>query len=236
MSDPIRFFYESLPGSEESLVSSARSVPQWFKEIPRVFKNNDGENVPTAKHCFPFIEAFTTGYLLLTPEDYVVSRVEDGKATISSETTIIPERNPKTIGDMPSPSGYRKESFSWPYSFGIDIPTDCSIIFTQPFNRFELPFITITGIIDGPYVFSPGYLGFYIREDFEGVIPMGTPYAQVIPIKKQDFTMESKTGILDNQLTEFIDPFQDDSKYSDILMSNKDYYRRKVWQKKKYNI
>ena len=65
---------------------------------------------------------------------------------------------------------------------------------------------------------------------------MGTPYAQVIPIKKQDFTMESKTGILDNQLTEFIDPFQDDSKYSDILMSNKDYYRRKVWQKKKYNI
>ena len=62
----------------------------------------------------------------------------------------------------------------------------------SPINRFDLPFLSISGFIDCNYGFSlAGNMPFFIKKGFEGVIPAGTPYMQIIPIKNIESIIKS---------------------------------------------
>jgi hypothetical protein len=95
----------------------------------------------------------------------------------------------------------------------------------HPLNRVDLPFITISGIIDfDKSIHAPiGNIPFFIKKGFTGTIPAGTPMFQMIPFKREDWKSENQT-------------------YSDIFWQKKlnerkgiaDIYKKKVWQKKSY--
>jgi hypothetical protein len=74
--------------------------------------------------------------------------------------------------------------------WAIDTPPGYSIMIMHPMYREDVPFTTLPGLID-----TDGYGGamnilFMLRRDFQGIIPAGTPIAQVIPFKREDWQHE----------------------------------------------
>jgi hypothetical protein len=62
-------------------------------------------------------------------------------------------------------------------------------LFTHPVNRADLPFTTLTGLVDSD-TFCHSPLSFPARwhdAQFNGVLPKGTPVAQCLPVKRESW-------------------------------------------------
>jgi hypothetical protein len=69
-----------------------------------------------------------------------------------------------------------------------------------------------------------GNIPFFLKENFEGVIPKNTPVAQIFPYKRESWQM-SISNILRSR-------FKVDGK---IDRSQIGYYKKKYWNRKNYN-
>ena len=94
---------------------------------------------------------------------------------------------------------------------------------THPFNRFDLPFTTTSGLIDSDGWVTAGNIPFFLREGFEGIIEKNTPVAQLFPYKRESWEM-GVSKILESRA--IIDS-PDRSKIG--------YYKNKYWNRKTYN-
>ena len=75
------------------------------------------------------------------------------------------------------------------------------MLFTHPINRSDLPFTTLTGLVDCD-TFRHTPIHFPARwndANFNGVLPKGTPVAQCLPVKRElwsaDFEELSGDGL-----------------------------------------
>jgi hypothetical protein len=118
---------------------------------------------------------------------------------------------PKMEG-FPTPYGYEDDHFHWYPNWMPELPKGYSALYLNPINRFDLPFITVSGVIDNDDMDTPGLMPFFIKKDFEGIIPAGTEYAQIIPFKREDWEMEK------------------------IMHTEKEIYERHDYQAKKFRI
>ena len=63
------------------------------------------------------------------------------------------------------------------------------MLFTQPMHR-PSPFTILDGVVDTDQYDSPVNFPFVLNDwKFEGLIPAGTPMAQVIPFKRESWKM-----------------------------------------------
>ena len=67
------------------------------------------------------------------------------------------------------------------------------MLFTHPANRFDLPFTTLTGLVDcdryhDNWIHFPAH---WHDANFSGVLPKGTPVAQCMPVKREDWVVRS---------------------------------------------
>ena len=72
----------------------------------------------------------------------------------------------------------------------IEAPPGYSVLFTHPANRTDLPFTTLTGLVDCD-TFHDSSLNFPARwhePNFNGVLPKGTPVAQCLPVKRESWS------------------------------------------------
>jgi hypothetical protein len=92
--------------------------------------------------------------------------------------------------------GNKHESVSYPKwinPWSIKTPPGYSVLFTQPMHR-ESPFTILDGIVDTDQYNAPVNFPFVLNDwGFEGLIPAGTPMAQVIPFKRDSWQMEIGT-------------------------------------------
>jgi hypothetical protein len=88
------------------------------------------------------------------------------------------------------PHGYDPQPFKFRNDWAIETPKGYSALFVHPLNRGDLPFYTLSGVVDTDDYNVPVNFPFLIRADFEGIIPAGTPIAQVIPIKRESWGHE----------------------------------------------
>jgi hypothetical protein len=228
--------YESLTETHPNvLVQMKTLIPKWYKEL-KPFHNNevidrDNANIAiTMKHCTPVLDSLTSGYAITLPYDIAVSYDINGNLIFSGlhdGEPLINRRYGKYSETFPKPNGYNKTELSWSFPAAITVPVGCSFILTHPLNRFDLPFLTLSGIIDGGYVLNAGgVLPFYIKEGFKGVIEKGTPIAQVIPFKHSRWTAEKSVGLLK------VGQLHKESIASKIVNS---WYKSTWWVKKKYD-
>ena len=73
--------------------------------------------------------------------------------------------------------------------WNIEAPPGYSLLFTHPVNRADLPFTTLTGLVDSD-TFHHSPLSFPARwhdVQFNGVLPKGTPVAQCLPVKRESW-------------------------------------------------
>lgn len=207
-------------------------IPEWFKKAERFvggkpFINNSEKGGKTIKLCTPFLDTFTSGYIAELWQDVLVSKTSDGIHIDwnINELNVADVRNTNQAQGMPIPNEYDEQHFIWKFPFCFKTPPGYSVLVTHPFNRLDLPFTTLTGIIDADDVISTGNLPFLMKKNFEGIIPAGTPIAQFLPFKREDWkTKESKELILLGNKEAFF--------AARVLFG---YYKNSIWKKKNYN-
>jgi hypothetical protein len=226
--------YESDEKYIDNLILPAKKfVPDWYKKIPR-WKNNTIYEVdkgfnPTVKLCVPFLDALTTGYMISLPYDIYIKN-NNGAPFLTTpggvESKDAPNWRPEITHEKIVPTGCFPYEYTWNYCIAYTFPIGYSALATHPLNRHDLPFITLTGIIDGGVVMqSRGNFPFYIKEGFEGIIPKGTPIIQLIPFRQENWKSKKRVGLIE------------EGKKHNFLASSviSDWYKKTFWIRKKYD-
>lgn len=185
------------PGLETTLprpIPAVLGLPHWFKTLPaKAFSATMGEEIPTVKKCPPFIDAMTYGFLIPLAIDL---KVQDGEFTWNSERQegVVGEypHSPISFHDPSQVAGtpfFEEDRFLIKFNnfWTIEAPPGYSLLFTHPVNRTDLPFTTLTGLVDCD-TFYESPLNFPARwhdTGFNGVLPKGTPVAQCLPVKRE---------------------------------------------------
>jgi hypothetical protein len=65
-----------------------------------------------------------------------------------------------------------------------------STLFLDPLHKDPSPIKALPGLIDTDGYPSDGHLSFMIEKDFKGIIKQGTPLVQIIPFKRDNWSME----------------------------------------------
>ena len=173
---------------------AAQGLPGWVRTMPaQAYSAVIGGEDDTVKRCPPFIDAMTAGFLIplfcdVTVEDGAFSwdfdlpagrSVSYGRAPIgmhdASQVTGTPLFEPDRV--------LIKFNNLWT----IEAPPGYSLLFTHPANRFDLPFTTLTGMVDCDR-YHDAWINFpahWHDAGFKGVLPKGTPIAQCYPIKRE---------------------------------------------------
>jgi hypothetical protein len=210
-------------------------VPEWYKKSPRFIDGKEASIIYTErgsrsnigmKMCVPFFDPMISGYTATLWQDVQVTRRPDGlKLDWLVDPTPINDRSNHGMELLPIPAGHVSQQYAWVTPFSIQTPPGYSVLITHPFNRYDLPFTTLNGIHDSDSIMPHGHLPFYIKDNFEGVIPAGTPIYQIFPFKRDAWESE-----YDETLGE-----KAEKRMWDGMTKMFGHYRNNVWHKKEYN-
>ncbi len=190
-----RFSFEPVDKQAEQTVPppspSTLFMPDWYKEmqpIPTPRRFLDGNLQVSVKGCMPYFDSITAGYMLKTSSEIRFEHA--GDETVNYEMGSRPEVFVmRPAYSAPIPEEYHQVEFAWNVYWQIHTPPGTSTLFVHPLNREDLPFHTTSGIMDtdqGMFV-GKGSLPFYVKKGFTGVIPVGTPFAQLIPFQRDSW-------------------------------------------------
>lgn len=182
---------------------AAQGLPGWVRSMPaQAFSAVSGGPDDTVKRCPPFIDAMTCGFLIPLFCDVTV---EDGEFSWDCDLPfgdgVSFARSPIGFHDASQVVGtplFDQDRFLIKFHnlWTIEAPEGYSLLFTHPANRFDLPFTTLTGLVDCD-LFHDAWINFpahWHDTGFRGVLPKGTPIAQCFPIKRERW--ESRTASL----------------------------------------
>jgi len=183
------------------------SVPDWYKDLESYIggekkPTGDGHTTGTIKRCMPVFDAITGGYILYTYADVWVSQKPDP----NNEGKVVPWYEWPSFGPLgfhpvaQAPSHPDRNNLvdggsypKWINPWAIQTPRGYSVLFTQPMHRPSM-FTILDGIVDTDEYTAPVNFPFVLNDwSFEGLIPAGTPMAQVIPFKRESWSMNIGT-------------------------------------------
>lgn len=178
-------------------IPAVQGLPGWFKAMPqRAFSETLQMEQMTVKKCPPFIDAMTYGFLIPLATDL---HVEKGLFTwdfdIPRGVPANSTYSPLDFHDNSQVNGtpfFEEDHFIVKFNcfWTIELPPGYSLLVTHPINRPELPFVSLTGLVDADR-YHDNYINFPARwrdPDFNGVLPKGTPVAQCVPVKRETWT------------------------------------------------
>ena len=179
-------------------VPAREGLPEWLKDMPmQVPVPELGGPIRTVKHCPPFLDAMRTGFLMPLVADVEVKHGSfrwrwDPPLTALGRTTRAPISFHHAEQATGSPLHDPERLFLKFNSFWtIELEPGWSLLVTHPINRADLPFQTLTGLVDAD-LYGCGLIHFparWVDAGFEGVLRRGTPVAQCIPIRREGLEM-----------------------------------------------
>jgi hypothetical protein len=209
------------------------NIPQWYKDAPRFLHGEtsvrgagptDNGNLGL-KYCVPFLDALSVGYNAGLWSDLQVKQGPHGPVfTWGVDPDMIEGRDMQGFETLPVPHGHNPKQFIWRQPFSVRLPKGYSALFMHPLNRFDLPFTTLSGVMDCDHVMPEGNFPFYMQEGWEGIIPAGTPFFQIMPFKRESWLA------IDNK--EVFDKAQKRLYNSGRVMSGD--YKRRLWTRKEF--
>jgi len=211
---------------------SIKILPNWYKKIgfhiDKNIKNHrrpSGQSNLTAKSCVPIFDAMSAGYLITLPCD--VSFVDPEKYGYRvvwevSWLTIGSHSHDQVQGMVPS-EDFEPDPLRFEGLWRIKTPKNYSLLYTHPFYRFDLPFLSTTAIVDSDIYDTALNIPFFIKKDFFGILEKGTPIAQVIPIKRDSWKSE---------VLEYDSNYEHD--LQKVTLNLVKSYKKNFWQKKSY--
>jgi hypothetical protein len=208
---------------------AVKEVPDWYINTPEYVGNegkkitNIGHTPHTIKKCMPVFDAITSGYILYTQVDVQVLQKE-GLPSYS-----WPDQDPISfhpIIQAPLHPARNEAAFpKWNNFYAISTPPGYSVLITQPMHR-ESVFTILDGIVDTDQYKARINFPFVLNDiKWEGIIPAGTPMAQVIPFKRESW--KYKIGS-DKERTEQLRIAR---KLRTLFFNS---YKRQFWSSKEY--
>ena len=192
----MRMIFRCDPALSEHLprpVPARGLLPDWLRAMPaNAHSQIHGRDIRTVKQCPPFVDAMAYGVMILLPCDVTV---DHGALSWAWD---IPE--PATSGHPRAPLSFHvpAQLVDTPFAaagqaaikfnsfWTIEVDPGWSLFATHPVNREDLPFRTITGLVDADR-FHDGGINFpalWTQPDFSGVLPKGTPVAQCFAVPR----------------------------------------------------
>jgi hypothetical protein len=170
-----------------------QGLPDWLKRMPMTaFSDFHGRDIRTVKQCPPFVDAMTAGFLIPLPCDVHCDRgrfewhwdlpapsmPEQTRAPLNFHVAAQLADSPLAEGDRPA---IKFNSF-----WTIELEPGWSLLATHPINRFDLPFHTLTGLVDCDRFHDIGifFPALWTDPDYVGVLPRGLPVVQCIPVQR----------------------------------------------------
>ncbi len=207
---------------------AVKEVPDWYRNTPEYTGNQskkfiDNSTPHTIKKCIPVFDAITAGYILYTQVDIQVS-ISDGLPYYSWPDQDAISFHPITQAPL-HPVRNEAPYPKWNNPYAITTPPGYSVLFTQPMHR-ESVFTILEGIVDTDTYKAPVRFPFVLKDTkWEGIIPAGTPMAQVIPFKRESW--EHKIG----SNKELIEQEKTTRKLKTLFFNS---YKRQFWSRKEY--
>lgn len=212
-----------------------KHVPEWYKSLSKFNKSNDditldpqnnlgtdGAQVST-KMCMPFLDATTAGYMYVLEDDLYVDLDKDGKPTLSWKGDVmLVDKRP--IIDIVVPDNCHPIHYGWRMNWYYETPPGYSVLITHPMNRYDLPFYVQSGIVESDIWGLPVFIAFFLKRNFRGVIPKGTPIMQIIPFKRDSWELE----VIDTD--EELDKHELRAENRRSMLYG--YYKKTAWRKK----
>jgi hypothetical protein len=210
---------------KDSFIPAKKTIPQWYKDMPTTKEYKDNFDYSMAKKCSPFLDAMTSGYSITLPCD-IWFDFSDGFYNVKwkdNDTKIVGARD-KNDGLL-IPEEYSEERFTWSFPITLKIPIGYSALITHPLNQYDLPFLTLSGVIDGGFaLYANGNVPFMLKKNFSGIIKQGTPIMQVIPFKTQDWH-----SVVDEKLKK--EGFLNQKRSIAVFAG---WYKKEYWKRKNY--
>ncbi|WP_428377134.1 hypothetical protein [Lichenicoccus sp.] len=191
----------ALEAALERRVPARHALPDWLKAMPMLAASDmhAGAEIRTVKQCPPFIDAMQCGIMMPLPCDL---HYRDGVFTWDWS---LPE--PSLPGHPRAPISFHSAAQVTGAPFGsanlvkfighwtIALPPGWSLLATHPLNRDDLPFRTLTGLVDADAFNEIGLLfpARWLDAAMPGALPRGTPVAQLIPIRREPEELEFGT-------------------------------------------
>jgi len=174
-------------------VAARSQLPGWLRAMPATAHSEiHGREIRTVKQCPPFVDAMAYGVMILLPCDVTVDR------GAFSWNWNIPV--PATSGHPRAPLSFHvaaqfpgtplakdgRAAIKFNSFWTIELEPGWSLFSTHPVNREDLPFRSISGLVDADR-FHDGGINFpalWREPEFSGVLPKGTPVAQVFAVPR----------------------------------------------------
>lgn len=208
-------------------------IPNWYKNMSP-YINEDVHNFRypgsiltnlTVKKCMPFFDTITSGYMVTLPCDIVFVDPEQYNGNrVIWKTSFDPvgQHSLSQIKNMPLPEN-KNFIWKWIFNFIIKTPPGYSCFFSHPKHRYDLPFLTLDGIVDTDTHTNPVNFPFFINDNFRGKIKKDTPICQIFPFKREQWKMSKGSVKKENK---FI--------FEKLALMVENSYKKTFWQKKKY--
>lgn len=172
---------------------AARFIPDWFRKAKPDLPKEGVGNFPanTIKRCMPVLDAYSAGYIIPLPAALHLSW--DGSEggwewSTRSSWVRIEEHGRGQLPDHPfGTSPFLKLINMW----GMKTSRGTSVLITAPLNRFEIPIVPLAGVVDTDKYHNRINFPFVFREPGEWTLDAGTPLVQVIPFKRQRWSMKA---------------------------------------------
>ena len=218
-----------------------KTLPEWYRRADRFAVNpetgkpfelpEDGGKIPTWKACPAVFDVMGAGYTYKTPCD--IEFVEEAGGNLNARVldpqhqNFLLDREP--LHQFVVPEGYHAKHFAWWADWAVELPEGYSALYTHPLNRFELPFITTNGIVDNDKDRLPGAMPFFFLKGITGVLPAGTPYAQILPFRREHWESEIEASLS-------VEEMEAKNRENSRKFRRPDggIYQKQVWERRKY--
>ena len=178
------------------------ALPDWLRDMPReTHSPAHGMALRTVKHCPPFVDAMTHGFVIPLPCDVTVDRgalswdwnLPTPAAAMHPRAPVsfhVPEQVAGTPLHRPGQVVVKFNSF-----WTIELEPGFSLFAMHPANREDLPFRLLSGLVDSDRFHDVGILfpAVWTDPSFNGTLPLGTPVAQCFPVRRETVELVFET-------------------------------------------
>ncbi len=170
------------------------ALPEWLRQMaPRVDSSVHQRSIRTVKQCPPFVDAMSSGFLILLPCDVTVQAGQ-----FSWDWPLPPLRAPhhpraplsfhvpEQLAGSPLARG-RRCALKFNSFWTIELEAGWSLMVVHPIHRDDLPFRLVSGLVDADSFNDAGinFPAVWTDAAFNGVLPRGTPVAQCFAVPRE---------------------------------------------------
>jgi hypothetical protein len=169
---------------------AGKFIPNWYKSIPPYSnhtRDHKGCLGMLAKKCLPMIDGMTNGFIIPLAGDIHIRTNDDASLIDITQNPYIQltqEHDKEQVGpDFPFPG---KHLVKFLNHFVIKTPPGYSCLFVAPINHLETRFLTLGSVVDTDvYDREINFPTVWLANNFDEILPAGTPIIQCIPFKRQ---------------------------------------------------